>query len=114
MPSAKKIWRKFMKHIMDAPAGSNFEIGLTYDIENGWRVYQRIGDKALAMVPAQARGLHATYAKMAQRPEWKKIAASMADTWESFKTLADEADEKNRNKIVPDGYAEAMPTMGQA
>lgn len=114
MSSAKKIWRKFMKHIQSAPPGANFEVGLTYDVKEGWRVYQRIGDKALMMAPAQSRGLHATYSKMAQRPEWKAIAASMADTWEAFKTLADEADEKNRNKVVPDGYAEAMPTAGRA
>lgn len=114
MASAKKIWRKFMNHIAAAPVGAEFEVGLIYDAKDGWRVYQRIGDKALAMDPKQSRGLYNTYAKMAQRPEWKAIAASMADTWEQFNTLADEADEKNRNKIVPEGYAEAMPTMGQA
>lgn len=114
MPSAKKTWRKFMRHIESAPPGAPFEIGLTYDVKSGWRVYQRIGDKAMAMDPKTSRGLHATYEKMARRPEWKAIAASMADTWQAFKTLADEADQKNRDNIVPDGYAEAMPTMGEA
>lgn len=114
MPSAKKVWRKFMSHLEAAPPGAPFEVGLTYDAKNGWRVYQRIGDKALMMDPKSSRGLHATYAKMAQRPEWKAIAASMVDTWDAFKTLADEADQKNRDKIVPDGYAAAMPIMGNA
>lgn len=114
MSSAKKVWRKFMNHMMRAPTGADFQVGLMYDAENGWRVYQAIDGKALAMAPKQARGLHDTYAKMAQRPEWKAISASMAGTWSAFKTLADEADEKNRNKVVPEGYAEAMPTAGQA
>jgi hypothetical protein len=38
----------------------------------------------------------------------------MSDTWEMFKMLADEADQKNRDNIVPDGYADAMPTFGSA
>lgn len=114
MPSAKKTWRKFMNHMMSAPPGAPFEVGLIYDPKEGWRVYQRIGDKAIAMAPKQSRGLYETYSKMAQRPEWKAIAVSMADIWEAFKTLADEADEKNRDKVVPEGYAEMMPTMGQA
>lgn len=114
MPSAKKVLRKFLDHVSRAQPGDALEVGLTYDAENGWRVYQRIGDKALAMDPKHARGLHAAYERLASKPEWVSAARGLMNTLGELRLLADEADQKNRDKVVPPGYADAMPTWGTA
>jgi hypothetical protein len=103
----KKAVRQFLSHIMAAPPGSNLEVGLTWDAKNGWRVYQRIGDKALAMAPGAARSLAETFDKVGARPEWKSAAAGLAGTLGELRPLADEADQKNRDKIVPPTFTAA-------
>lgn len=114
MPSAKKLWRKFMNHILASPAGSDLEVGLTWDASKGWRVYQRIGDKAMAMDPAGARKLAASYDKVAALPEWRGVSQGLSGTLGELRALADEAEQKNRDKIVPDGAAAFMPAAGSA
>lgn len=114
MPSGKKMFRKFMSHILTAPEGSDFEVGLTWDQANGWRVYQRVGDKALAMAPDAARKMAATYEKVGARPEWRGTAHGLEDTLGALRPLADEAEQKNRDRIIPDGAAAAMPAAGSA
>lgn len=114
MPSAKKIWRKFMNHILAAPEGSNLTVGLTWDQVNGWRVYQQIGDKALAMAPDGARKLADSYDKVGARPEWRGASHGLEETLGALRPLADEADEKNRAGIIPEGAAAFMPAAGSA
>jgi hypothetical protein len=114
MPSAKKVLRKFLNRVANAPDGALLEVGIMYDVTNGWRVYERIGDAAIGMAPAQARQLADTYDEIGHRPEWRGVRHGLEETLGLLRPLADEADEKNRNKVVPPGYAEAMPTMGSA
>lgn len=114
MPSAKKIWRKFMNHILTAPEGSNLTVGLTWDQANGWRVYQQIGDKALAMAPDAARKLAASFDKIGAQPEWRGVRHGLEQTLAALRPLADEADQKNLDKIIPDNAAQFMPAAGSA
>lgn len=114
MPSAKKVWGKFMKHILAAPEGADFEVGLTWDKDNGWRVYQRVGDKGMAMDPMTALGLATTFDKLAVQPEWRAIATDMAGTLGALRTLANEAVQKNRDKIIPAEATAHMPAAGSA
>ena len=111
--SAKKILRKWLRHI-ESSTGEQLETGLTWDQENGWRVYQRIGDKALAMAPAEARKIGAIYDKLGKLPEWRHAAADLANTLGGLKELADEADAKNRDGSIPPDAALHQPAWGSA
>jgi hypothetical protein len=112
--STKKALRKFMDAILSAPEGCDFEIGLVFDRDQGWRVYQRVHTKALLMAPAMARSLADTYDKLAARPEWAAIGREMKNTFEELRNLANEADQKNRDKVLPPDYAAFAPAQGSA
>ena len=112
--NAKKALRKWLAHIERSPAGTYFEVGLTWDQVNGWRVFQRMGDKGLAMAPAEARKLGDIYHKVGKRPEWRGVTDTMIETLGALRPLADEAEQKNRDKVVPEGAAEFMPVEGRA
>lgn len=114
MPSAKKVLRKFLTAIQRAPAGSLYEVGLTWDKDNGWRVYQRIADTRLAMDAKMARQFAAIFDKLGAQPEWQHVRHGLEETLGALRPLADEADQNNRNKIVPEGAAEFMPAQGFA
>lgn len=112
--SAKKKLRRFLDQAKNAPEGCQFEVGLAFDIENGWRVYERIHDAALMMSPKQARGIADTYDKIGRRSEWKREAASLSWVPIELRKLAEECEQKNARKDVPEGYVEAMPTSGSS
>ncbi len=111
--NAKKALRKFMEHIAAAPEGAHFEIGTVWDPRKGWRVYERVGDKGLAMSSDDARALFRTFEKTAAMPQWLAIAATMRDTFEGLRTCADEVDRLNREKVVPPDVL-AAATAGHA
>lgn len=112
----KKALRKFMLHVGTAPVGSRFETGITWHARSGWRVYQRAADAGLMMTAADARGLAAAFDKLASAPEWRgtATAAEMAGHFQILRTLADEADQKNRDKIVPPDMPVVSPFGGTA
>lgn len=110
----KKAMRQFMMHLATAPAGALFEIGTMWDAKEGWRVYQRIGDKGMAMSSKMARSLFAMFQNMALRPEWKDIGPSMQGTYEGLSECADEIDRLNRENIVPAEGLYAMQPWGRA
>lgn len=110
----KKALRKFLDHVERSNPRDLFEVGLTWDDRNGWRVYQRIGDKALAMGPAEARRLADHYDKLGATPQWQEVARGLVDTLGSLRTMADEADQKNISKEIPPGYVGLTPAMGRA
>jgi hypothetical protein len=114
MSSARKALAQWVRHIERAGAGASFEVGLVYDPESGWRVYQRIGDKGLALSPQHARGIAEAYDQISRRPEWRNVAHGLDDTLGALRLLADEAEQKNRNKVIPDGYAAMAPAQGRA
>lgn len=114
MPSGKKMLRKFLNHVAASPEGSDLEVGLTWDAGNGWRVYQRIGEKALAMAPDGARKMAASFEAVGARPEWRGAAHGLERTLGALRPLADEAEQKNRDGIIPDGAAAFMPAAGNA
>lgn len=112
--SAKKKLMNFLRQAERAPPGCDFEVGLTYDVKEGWRVYERIHNAALMMSPKHARSIADVYDKIGQRPEWKNAATGLAWVPVELRKLADEADQNNRTGYVPEGYADMMPTEGQA
>ncbi len=112
--SAKKKLMKFLQQAQNAPEGCRFEVGLVYDVKDGWRVYERIHEAALFMSPKQTRAIADTYDKMAKRAEWKRASEGLAWVPVELRKLADECEQKNKAGSVPDGYAEIMPTAGRA
>lgn len=88
--------------------------GTVYDPENGWRVMQRVGDKALFFSPGHARRLADDFRKRADRPEWRHCKDFAYDQASELLSCAREAETRNQSGYVPEGYAEAMPTKGTA
>lgn len=112
--NGKKAMRKFMQHVATAPDGALFQVGTIYDARNGWRVYQRVGDKGLAMSADAARGLYRTFEKQAALPQWRAVAAGLVDIFSQLATCADEVDRLNRDKAVPPDLPIVMPEAGHA
>lgn len=104
----------FMLAILTAPEGARFEVGLAWDPEHKWRVYQRIGEKFLMMESDEARRLHRIYEKEASKPEWRGIEEGLRDTFNELKKLASEAYHKNQAGDVPPGGVEFMAPGGRA
>lgn len=99
--SQRKTLMQWLAHIAAAPDGTNLEVGLMYDSENGWRVYQRLGDKALALDPEGARKMAAAYDKIGSQPEWRDIKTGLESTLGDLRSLAAEADQKNAAGEIP-------------
>lgn len=114
MNARKAVMLEFMQHIAATPDGALFEIGEMFEPVNGWRVYMRIGGKALAMSARDARGLADLFENMARRPEWAKQTTWVKNNVDTLRACALVVVRKNRDKEVPAGYAEAMPTAGSA
>jgi hypothetical protein len=116
MTPAKAAMLEFMQHIAVAPVDGStlFEIGDMYDLMKGWRVYMRVGEKAMACDARQARKFADLFDNMAARQEWKSSEAWARDNARVLRESALAVVRKNRDHIVPDGYAQGMPTAGQA
>jgi hypothetical protein len=114
--NSKKAFRQFMLHVATAPAGAYFETGVLFDERKGWRVYQRLDTKALVMNPDDARGLATTFDKCAVSPEWRgnPAAEELRGHFTMLRTLADEADSNNRNKIRPPDAPLVSSMVGHA
>lgn len=104
----KEALARWMQSLATAPEGTQFEVGLSWDPERRWTVYQRIGEAMLTLAPATARRLHRTYLEMSKRQEWAGIEKEMKNTLGSLDGLAKEALQKNRDGIVPEGAAAYM------
>lgn len=103
---------QFIDYLASLPDGARLEIGEMYDAVNGWRVYIRAGDKAISYDPRGARKWADKFEEMAQRPEWSSQRDWAYDNAKTLRESARVATVKNRDRVVPDGYAEAMPTQG--
>lgn len=109
MPDHNEI-ADFFEHMRVAGSG-HVNTAVIYDAVQGWRVMFGMDGKMMAMGHAQARKM-GEYMKsqMAGRDGMKEVVW-LAD---QLLELANECRMKNRDKIVPDGYVEAMPVAGNA
>lgn len=110
----KKALSKFLTALGTAPEGAQFEVGLTWDQRKGWRVYQRVGSHVLMLGPDDARRMAALYERTAARPEWRGRTHGLERTLGELRPLADEAEQKNRERVIPDHAAEFLPAAGSA
>lgn len=114
LDQGKAALLRWLRELATLPAGVNFEVGLTWDAEHKWRVYQRAGDAALFLSSEQARSLHRIYEKLRKKPEWRAAGDSMLHTLGALGGLASEAYHKNMDGIIPEGGVGFMPAQGRA
>jgi hypothetical protein len=97
-----------------APDGTDFEVGLVWDPERRWCVYQRIDQEMLVLSSDQARKIARVYNEMCTRLAWHGIGEGMKDTLGTLEGLAREAYYKNQAGEVPEGGVALMPARGSA
>ena len=101
--------------MMRAPEGAHLTIGLSWVGDGkGWRVVMKVHASALLLGPKDARHLAATYDKHHQSAEWRGKVTGLEWVAPELRSLADEAEQKSRDRIVPEGAAEHMPAAGSA
>lgn len=105
---------EFMQHLAGLRDGEELEIGDVYDAFNGWRVYIRVGEKGISYDPNGARKWADKFEEMAGRPEWAAQRNWAFENAKALRACARSVTIKNRDRVVPEGYAEAMPTSGNA
>lgn len=110
----KKAFRKFGDAVMTSPPGSRLTVGLSWAQPRGWRVMMAVHTHALMLGPKDARGLAAIYDKHHQSPEYRGKATGLEWVAPELRNLADEADQKNKDNIMPEGAAEHLPAAGSA
>lgn len=74
----------------------------------------QVHDSVLMIGAATARGLASIYDKHHRAPEYLGKPTGLEWVAPELRNLADEADQKNRDKIIPEGAAEHMPAAGNA
>lgn len=114
MASANKRMRQWLKHVERANPGMRFEVGAMWSEPQGWRVYQRIGDKGLSMSARDARGMVATFERVGTDPQWREAYEGMKELFAEMTVIADECDAKNAAGVIPEGYVAVAPAQGSA
>lgn len=106
---------QFLAALASGSDETKFEIGLMWDMEHKWRVYERYGEAFYAMPPDEARRLHRIYQKEAQKPEWRgKDIGVVMEMFRELPKLATEAFQKNQRGDVPPDGVQFMPSQGRA
>lgn len=113
--NGKKAFRKFGQMCMNAPPGASLTVGLSWVGDGkGWRVMMAVHTAHLLLGAKDARGLADIYDKHHRSPEYLGKTTGLEWVAPELRSLADEAEQKNRDKIIPDGAAEHMPAAGTA
>jgi|GEM_PF-2574153 hypothetical protein len=97
----KKAFRKFGDACMNAPEGASLTIGLTWIEAKGWRVMMSIHTSVLMVGAKDARGLADVYDKQHRSPEYLGKTTGLEWVAPMLRELADEADQKNRDRVMP-------------
>lgn len=109
-----KAFRKFGQAAMTAPPGASLTVGLSWAEPKGWRVMMMIHTSALMLGPKDARGLAAIYDKHHLSPEYLGKKTGLEWVAPELRKLADEAEQKNKDNVIPEDAAAHMPAAGNA
>jgi hypothetical protein len=90
----------WLLHISTAPPGSALQVGIHYDHGTGWRVYQSIAGRSLALRPPDALIFAEIVDDMRQKPGWAE--SGFEATLGRVRALAVEAAQKNRMGVKPE------------
>ncbi len=113
--NGKKAFRKFGDACMNAPLGASLTVGLSWTGDTkGWRVMMAVHTHVLMLGPKDARDLATIYDKHHQEPPYRGKTTGLEWVAPELRNLANEAEQKNKDKIIPDGAAEAMTPAGHA
>ena len=110
----KKAFRKFGDAAMSAPPGATLTVGLSWVEHKGWRVVMMIHTAVLMVGTKDARGLADLYDKYHRSPEYRGKTTGLEWVAPELRSLATEADQKNRDRVMPEGAAEHMQPAGTA
>lgn len=108
----KKAFRKFGDMAMNAPAGATLTVGLTWIEDKGWRVLMQIHTAALMIGTKDARGLADIYDKHHRAPEYRGKTTGLEWVAPMLRELADEADQKNRDRVMPPEMLDHVAPQG--
>lgn len=89
----------------------NVGTAVAYDALHGWRVALRTGDSLMFLNHSDARKLGDKFATHAPSGPAHDTARELG---QSIVDCSNECRIKNRDRVVPDGYAEILPTRGNA
>jgi hypothetical protein len=109
-----KAFRKFGRAAMDAPPGAALTVGLMWVELRGWRVMMNIHTSVLHLGAKDARGLASIYDKHHQSPEWRGQTTGLEWVAPELRSLADEADQKNRDGTIPPEMLDHVTPAGHS
>jgi hypothetical protein len=114
MASPQKHWRRFLAAVKRAKPGDRFEVGIGWQKMRGWQPYQKIAGAMLFMTPDHARAMVALFEQHKTEPQWKGPAESLQEVFDMLADAADDCDQKNRAREVPQRVAVVLPAEGNA
>ncbi len=109
-----KAFRKFGRAALNAPPGASLTVGLVWIEKKGWRVMMNIDTALLHLGAKEARALAATYDKHHRSPEWRGKTTGVEWVAPELRALADEADTKNRDRVMPPEMLDMVTPQGSA
>jgi hypothetical protein len=108
----KKAMRKFGDACMSAPEGAALTVGLTWIEGKGWRVMMMVHTSMLHIGPKDARGLADIYDKHHKSPEYIGKTTGLEWVAPELRNLAAEAEQKNRDGIMPPEMLDHVAPQG--
>jgi hypothetical protein len=109
-----KAFRKFGDAAMSAPEGATLTVGLTWIETKGWRVMMMIHTSMLHVGPKEARGLADIYDKHHKSPAYLGKTTGLEWIAPELRNLATEAEQKNRDGILPPEMLDHIAPQGTA
>lgn len=96
-----KAFRQFGRACMEAPEDTSLTVGLMWTEPKGWRVMMNVHTSVLHLGCKEARGLADIYDRHHQSPEYLGKTTGLEWVAPELRKLANEADQKNRDGIIP-------------
>lgn len=109
-----KAFRKFGEAAMTAPPGAQLTVGLMWIEPKGWRVMMNIHTSVLHLGSVEARGLADIYDRQHQAPEYRGKQTGLEWVAPELRSLADEAEQKNRDRVMPPEMLDVVAPHGHA
>lgn len=105
--------KKFLQAMLTAPDGE-MEMGIAWDAEHKWSVYQRIGNTGLRMSARDARKLADVWEQTCRNPAMAAHLEALKPIPDALRALALECGRNNTAGKKPDGHKISMPAAGHA
>lgn len=104
---------KFLQAMLTDPDGE-MEMGISWDPDHKWSVYQRIGDTGLRMSSREARRLADVWEQACRNPAMVAQLEALKPVPDALRDLARECGRNNTAGKVPEHHHISMPAVGHA